>query len=153
MPGQEILSEAARNGTFDPLSPDPARRTYFNRAAFYDVNAVCVQDANGNYIRNNPFGCRLPTEPFRFGNMPRTLGNVRSETFFNEDINILKKTPLTENVTLEFRTEIFNVFNRTIFRSPNTFDATNPNLNTNFGRVFGQSNTPRIIQFDLKLLF
>jgi len=153
VPGQTILSEAARNGTFDPLSPNPASRTYFNRAAFYDVNAVCNQDANGNYTRNSPFGCRLPTEPLRFGDMPRTLGNVRSNTFFNEDINILKKTPLTENVTLEFRTEIFNVFNRTVFRSPNTFDATNPSINTNFGRVFGQSNTPRIIQFGLKLLF
>lgn len=153
VPGQPILSEAVRNGTFDPLSPDLAQRTYFNRAAFYDVNAVCVQDANGNYVRNNPINCRLPTEPFRFGNMARTLGDVRSQNFFNEDITILKKTPLSEGVTLEFRTELFNVFNRTIFRSPNTFDATNPSLNTNFGRVFGQSNTPRIIQFGLKLLF
>ncbi|MEJ7618099.1 MAG: hypothetical protein WKF30_14315, partial [Pyrinomonadaceae bacterium] len=153
VPGQPIESEAVRNGTFDPLSPNLAQRTYFNRAAFYDVNAVCVQDASGNYVRNNPFNCRLPTEPFRFSSMERTLGNVRSQSFFNEDITILKKTPLSETVTLEFRTELFNVFNRTIFRSPNTFDATNPNLNTNFGRVFGQSNTPRIIQFGLKLLF
>ncbi|HXG66947.1 MAG TPA: TonB-dependent receptor, partial [Blastocatellia bacterium] len=153
VPGQPILSEAVRNGTFDPGSPDPARRTYFNRAAFYDVNAICNQDARGRFIRNSPFGCRLPTEPFRFGDMPRTLGNVRSQKFFNEDINILKKTPINEEVTLEFRTEIFNIFNRVIFRSPNTFDATNPDPNSNFGRVFGQSNTPRVIQFALKLIF
>ncbi|MEJ7712678.1 MAG: hypothetical protein WKF84_23230 [Pyrinomonadaceae bacterium] len=24
-------------------------------------------------------GCRLPTEPFRFGNLARTLGDVRSQ--------------------------------------------------------------------------
>lgn len=151
VPGQEILSQAVRNGTFDPLSPDPARREYFNRAAFYDVNAICSRDAAGNFVRNQPFGCRLPTEPFRFSTMPRTLGNIRSEKFFNEDINILKKTRIYEDVTLEFRTEIFNIFNRVIFRRPNTFDVFA--AGSNFGRVFGQSNTPRVIQFGLKLIF
>lgn len=151
VPGQEILSQAVRNGTFDPLATDPAQREYFNRAAFYDVNAICTRDAAGNFLRNQPFGCRLPTEPLRFSNMPRTLGNVRSEQFFNEDINILKKTRLYEEVTLEFRTEIFNIFNRAIFRRANTFDVFA--AGSNFGRVFGQSNNPRVIQFGLKLLF
>jgi hypothetical protein len=151
VPGEPVFSEAVRNGTFDPLSPDPARSRYFNRAAFYDPNTVCVQDARGNFTRNNPFNCRLPTEPFRFGNLARTNSDIRSQTFFNEDINILKKTPLSEDVTLEFRTEIFNVLNRVIYRRPNTFGATDPN--SSFGRVFGQSNNPRVIQFGLKLLF
>jgi hypothetical protein len=151
VPGQPILSEAVRNGTFDPLSTDPARRQYFNRAAFYDVNALCTRDASGNYVRDSPFRCRLPTEPLQFGPMARTLGNVRSQMYLNEDINIIKKTPLSETTTLEFRTEVFNLFNRTIFRRPNTFDIFDPN--SNFGRVFDQSNNPRTIQFALKLLF
>jgi hypothetical protein len=153
VPGQPILSEAVRNGTFDPLSSDPTRNRYFNNAAFYDVNAVCEQDASGNFIRNTPFNCRLPTEPLRFSDMPRTLGNVRSEKYFNEDVNILKKTRIGEDTTLEFRTEIFNIFNRTILRRPNTFEATNSNPQSVFGQVFGQSNNPRVIQFALKLLF
>jgi hypothetical protein len=151
VPGQEILSEAVRNGTFDPNSPDQARRQYFNRAAFYDVNAICNRDPAGNFIRNSPFGCRLPTEPLRFSSMPRTLGDLRSEQFFNEDINLLKKTRIHEEMTLEFRMEIFNIFNRVIFRRPNTFDVFA--ADSNFGRVFGQSNNPRVIQFALKLLF
>jgi hypothetical protein len=150
VPGQPILSEAVRNGTFDPGSPDPAQREYFNRAAFYDVNAICTQEG-GVFIRNSPYGCRLPTEPFRFSSMPRTLGDIRSEGFFNEDINILKKMRIHEEITLEFRTEIFNIFNRVVFRRPNTFDVFD--AGSNFGRVFGQSNTPRVIQFALKLVF
>jgi Carboxypeptidase regulatory-like domain/TonB dependent receptor len=151
VPGQEILSEAVRNGTFDPGSPIPAQREYFNRAAFYDVNAICLRDSAGNFVRNSPFGCRLPTEPLRFSSMPRTLSDLRSERFFNEDINILKKTRIHEEVMLEFRTEVFNLFNRVVFRRPNTFDVFA--AGSNFGRVFGQSNTPRVIQFGLKLIF
>ena len=147
----DILSDAARNGTFDPRAPagDP-RGVYLNANVFFDQNRECARNADGSFNRNSFFGCRLPTEPFRFGNIARTFGDVRSQAFFNEDINIVKKTPLSEGTTLEFRTEFINAFNRTIFRRPNTFDI---NDQGNFGRVFGQSNNPRIIQFAVKLLF
>ncbi len=131
VPGQPILSEAVRNGTFDPNSPDPARRVYFNRAAFADPNAN-----------------RRPGDPFRFGDMPRVIGDARSPMFSNEDISILKKTPITENVTVEFRTEIFNVFNRVNLRRA----ITDVNAG-DFGRIFGTTGNPRTIQFGLKLLF
>ena len=145
----DILSEAVRNGTFDPNAPegDP-RRLYFNSDVFFDQNRECNQ-VNNVFVRDSPFGCRLPTEPFRFGNLTRTFGDVRSQAFFNEDFTILKRTPLSEGTTFEFRTEFINAFNRTTFRRPNTFGLTDPN----FGRVFGQSNNPRIIQFAIKLLF
>jgi len=149
--GQPLLSEAVRNGTFDPNAPDyranpalsatenlrlaaQARNIYLNPLAFADPNAV-----RGNNV------------PFRFGNFPRTTGEVRSPRFYNEDLSILKKTPITETVTLEFRTEIFNIFNRVILRRPNPNGALDPN--SDFGEIFGQSNNPRAIQFGLKLLF
>ncbi len=145
----DILSEAVRNGTFDPRATDQ-RGVYFNRDVFFDQNRECSRNADGTFNRNSFFGCRLPTEPFQFGNLARTLGDVRSQAFFNEDINIVKRIPIIEGFDAEFRTEFINVFNRTIFRRPNTFDI---NDTANFGRVFGQSNNPRIIQFALKLLF
>lgn len=147
----DIISDVVRNGTFDPRAPagDP-RGVYFNRDAFFDQNRECSRNADGTFNRNSFFGCRLPTEPFTFGNIARTFGDVRSQAFFNEDINILKRTRVSEGLSVEFRTEFINVLNRTIFRRPNTFDINDVN---NFGRVFGQSNNPRIIQFGLKLLF
>ncbi len=152
VPGQPLLSEAVSNGTFDPNAPG-AQGEYFNRAAFYDPNALCPV-VGGVVVRNNPlfFNCRVPTDPLRFGDFPRTTGEVRVGKFFNEDVNIIKKTRVNEDLTLEFRTEFFNVLNRTILRRPNTFGGSN-NPNSIFGRVFGQSNTPRVIQFGLKLLF
>jgi hypothetical protein len=49
--------------------------------------------------------------------------------------------------------DIYLIFipNRVVFRRPNTFDVFA--AGSNFGRVFGQSNNPRVIQFALKLLF
>lgn len=150
---QDILSDAVRNGTFDPRAPG-AQGEYFNRNVFFDQNRECASTTvNGvtTFDRSSFFGCRLPTEPLTFGNLPRTLGDVRSQAFFNEDINIVKKTTITEGFVMEFRTEFINVFNRTIFRRPNTFNFSE--TNREFGRVFGQSNEPRIVQFAVKLLF
>ena len=126
VPGVDILSAAAKSGDFDPLSD-----VYFNRAAFADPNAG-----------------RAPADPFRFGTMARTLGNVRGFKFFNEDVSLIKKTRIKEAVTLEFRTEMFNVFNRVVLRRP----ITDVNAG-DFGRIYGTSTNPRTIQFALKLLF
>ncbi|MCP9494852.1 MAG: TonB-dependent receptor [Pyrinomonadaceae bacterium MAG19_C2-C3] len=153
VPGQPLESEAVRNGTFDPNAPG-AQGEYFNRAAFYDPNALCPV-RNGAVVTNDPlfFNCRQsPSAPLRFGDFPRTTGEIRVGQFYNEDINILKKTQINEDITLEFRTEFFNVFNRTILRRPNSFGGSQDS-NSIFGRVFGQSNNPRVIQFGLKLLF
>ena len=80
--------------------------------------------------------------------MARTLGNVRGFKFFNEDVSLIKKTRIKEAVTLEFRTEMFNVFNRVVLRRP----ITDVNAG-DFGRIYGTSTNPRTIQFALKLLF
>jgi len=104
---------------------DPARDLYLNRAAF--VN----------------------TAPWTFGSLGIYLQELRGFRNLNEDIALLKRTNLTERVSLEFRSEFFNIFNRTIFRNPNT----NFNDASGFGKVAGQSNYPRHIQFSMKLLF
>jgi hypothetical protein len=49
---------------------------------------------------------------------------------------------------LQFRTEIFNLFNRVQFNSPGLALG-----NPQFGVISGQYNDPRLVQFALRLLF
>jgi hypothetical protein len=86
---------------------------------------------------------------FTFGNLARNLPDVRSAGINNFDLAVFKNTPLwSENVRLQFRTEIFNLFNRVRFNSPGLTLGT-----AQFGVVSGQYNDPRLIQFALRLLF
>jgi hypothetical protein len=63
------------------------------------------------------------------------------------DFSVFKNTAIKERVTLQFRTEFFNLFNHTNFSNPNT------NLNSGtFGRITG-AGASREIQFGLKLIF
>jgi hypothetical protein len=87
---------------------------------------------------------------YTFGNAPRVLGNLRDFPSYNENINLAKTFKLAERITLQFRAEFFNIFNRVQFGGGNT--AFSPS-NANFGFVSGQSNTPRQGQLALRLKF
>ena len=104
---------------------DPAVDSYLNPAAFAQPALYT-------------FGTASVTEP-----------NLRSFPIYNENFSLIKRSYIKEKINLEFRAEFFNLFNRVTFAAPSTnFDA----LNT-FGFVFGQANTPRNIQFGLKVNF
>ncbi|MCI0624611.1 MAG: hypothetical protein L0387_23690 [Acidobacteria bacterium] len=87
--------------------------------------------------------------PFTLGNGSRTEPNLRGFPLMSEDFSLIKRTYITESANVEFRAEFFNLFNRVIFGNPNT----NTNDPINFDRSFNQANTPRIIQFGLKVNF
>jgi len=89
----------------------------------------------------------LPT-PFTFGNVARTLPDARTPGINNFSFAVVKNTPITERAGLQFRTEIFNLFNRVQFNSPGLAQG-----NPQFGVISGQYNDPRLIQFALRLLF
>ncbi len=90
----------------------------------------------------------IPRE-FTFGNSSRTLGALRTDTPKNLDFSLTKSFVLSEKgMRVSFQAEFFNLFNQTVFSAP----VTNVN-DVNFGRVFGQVNSPRLIQFSLKLVF
>ena len=55
---------------------------------------------------------------FTFGNSARTLPDVRGHGINNFDFTVFKNTTITERVGLQFRTEIFNLFNRVQFGYP-----------------------------------
>jgi hypothetical protein len=85
---------------------------------------------------------------FTLGNAPRTLPDVRAPSSENIDFSLFKRFKPIERLTVEFRAEAFNILNQVVFGMPNT------TLNSNqFGVISSQANSPRVLQFGLKLLF
>ncbi|MCI0338723.1 MAG: TonB-dependent receptor, partial [Acidobacteria bacterium] len=83
--------------------------------------------------------------PNTFGNSGRNI--VIGPGVNNFDLSLIKDTKLTEDITLQFRTEFFNAFNHTQFFDPVT-DPTSPA----FGRIT-LARPAREIQFAVKLIF
>ena len=126
--GQTIKSAAVTNGNFDPMSD-----RYLNINAFSDPNSASNVAARG-YV---------------FGNAPRIEGAVRTPWFLNEDISIIKRTSLRENVLLELRGELFNAFNRHVWGVA----GTDPSIPTTFGVINSTLNSPRQVQFTARITF
>jgi hypothetical protein len=63
----------------------------------------------------NPAAFAIP-KPGQFGNLPRNF--LRGPIFRQVDFILNKKFPIAERSNVEFRTEIFNVFNLTNFAAP-----------------------------------
>jgi hypothetical protein len=110
---------------------DPNVDRYLNRAAF-------VQ----------PVG--------ELGNAPRTNPKVRMPWNLTENVSLAKTITLSGQFRLDVRAEAFNVFNRVVFGpTAGTLLGNNPAFtnfnNTNFGQITTQSNSPRQMQFGLKL--
>lgn len=80
------------------------------------------------------------------GNAPRSI--CCGSPIRNVELGILKSTPLGERTRLEFRAELFNVFNHAQFFVPDG----NITDGQDFGRV-KRARDPRLIQFALKLFF
>lgn len=80
------------------------------------------------------------------GSAPRTI--CCGPGIVNTDLSIQKKFSLAERKSLQFRGELFNVFNHTQFLNPDG----NFSDGSNFGRVT-RARSPRQIQLALKLQF
>ena len=95
-----------------------------------------------------------------FGTAPRDL--LRGPGTWQVDLGLFKHISLTERASLEFRSELFNIFNHPQLGPPqSTFNASNT---TGFGSIIGAVNTttpispvgsgtPREIQFALRVAF
>jgi hypothetical protein len=100
---------------------DPARDKYLNSAAF----------------NNGPL--------YGYGNAPRTVG-ARGFPLYEENLAAIKRFPIHERLTLDFRAEFYNILNRVVFAAPTT-GITSPA----YGVVSAQGNNPRQGQIALKL--
>ena len=82
------------------------------------------------------------------GHSLQQIGEVAWRAFpaLNENISIAKSFRLGESFKFDFRWEMFNMFNRTVFGTGSA------NLNSNtVGQVTNQANDPRQMQVGLKL--
>jgi len=82
-------------------------------------NLIPGVDPYLNNDRNliNPAAFAIPA-PGAFGDLPRNA--LRGPNFRQFDLVLNKRFPLTETTNIEFRTEIFNIFNFTNFAVPST---------------------------------
>jgi hypothetical protein len=91
--------------------------------------------------------------PAGFGNVPRNF--LRGPAAWQADMALGKRFPVNERVNVQFRAEVFNIFNKPLFANPdgNISDSA-------FGRISSPLNTspigmgtPRQFQFMLKAQF
>jgi hypothetical protein len=141
----------------------PFKNPAYKRSCSGPVQATAGRNPCQFYI--NPAAFSLPA-PGEFGNAPNLISALRMPAYINEDLSVSKRTSLYENLNLLFQANFFNALNRTIFSAggnAQTFIANGapPNLsagalqqsNTVFGIMAAQQNSPRIIQFGMKLEF
>ncbi|HXA56611.1 MAG TPA: carboxypeptidase regulatory-like domain-containing protein [Candidatus Acidoferrum sp.] len=98
----------------------------------------------------NPAAFALPTLG-TYGNVGR--GSFSGPGLADVDFSVFKTTSITERVNLQFRTEVFNIFNRVNFGPPNTTVFSGTSVNASAGFISTLATNPRQIQFGLKLLF
>jgi len=99
----------------------------------------------------NPAAFRVPARG-TWGNLPRNA--LRGPGLWQVDISVGKRTAIRESLNVEFRAELFNLFNRAQYGNPNA-NISNP---AQFGRITGVVNAnptgfggPRQIQLMLRL--
>jgi hypothetical protein len=73
---------------------------------------------------------------------------LRTDGLEQVDLNIQKSFFITESFKALFRLDLLNAPNNQVLADPST-DPTS----TSFGRITGFDNTPRYIQFQLRLTF
>jgi hypothetical protein len=132
-------------------------------------------DAAG-YINLNCFALPVQTPaiaslcvPFSNTSTPNTCSNLLGSGGRNEiygpglidfDFSLVKDTHITERLNVEFRAEIFNLFNRANFNPPlvnnvlfNQDGSSNAPPNGTAGALDSTSTSSRQVQFALKLIF
>lgn len=176
VPGSQLASNA-RRGKIDPfrnlkangvvLGPDPNVDSEFNGllrrdnagySALQNSPAFFDQNQSQNRVSRAVRACNLPgcdNGAYQFGNVPRVTGELRNYRYNNEDFSFLKKTQLTEGVTLFLKLEMLNAFNRHIFGTTsvnNNNSFYNPYDNF-FGVPTSTINGPRQMQLTGRIQF
>jgi hypothetical protein len=127
-----------------PAIPDCATTT----------NAAFAVPCTFSDIPTTPGGKTYPIVPGTCHPGSAGRDSLPGPKFVNTDFSIVKNTKLTERLNLQFRTEVFDLFNH-----PNFGDPTNTATSAAFGKILstrfpvGDFGSARQIQFALKLLF
>jgi hypothetical protein len=183
--GQHFLGSASKamnyavggwelNASSNAFSGFPINLIYSPTSAF-QVNSISADFRGASFPRVNLTGdpvlgqpnqiahyfnldnIRIPVDASQpFGNAPRNA--ARSFPVWQFDAAISKNFEMTERVRLQFRAEVFNLFNRVNFLPPSStcsaWTAQGVCTTAAFGTVaYGATLDPRLIQLGLKLHF
>ncbi|MGB9181908.1 MAG: TonB-dependent receptor [Pyrinomonadaceae bacterium] len=164
--GQDAFSCSGPTGFCTDIRPNltgqpilTGNQTLTNgRAQIFNPNAFSTppsfnRNAPPEFVNGaiNPDYIRYYADPLRFfGNAPAVLDQARDLPFLSENISLLKKTRLTETVTLELGAEAFNIFNRHRLNQPGS------DLNDPVGFSFSGIDAgygPRVVQIRVRILY
>ncbi|WP_419803677.1 TonB-dependent receptor domain-containing protein [Terriglobus sp.] len=132
----------------------------FNRVAGQPLTqGRKVRQANTGYVQYvNYAALQLPAITNAAGILQSPFGNLsrnpgRTPAFYQTDLDLNKQFRLPlEGAKLEFRSELYNVFNHTNLYLPSSPTGTQGTTPTGGGLVTS-TFTPRVVQFALKVLF
>jgi hypothetical protein len=131
-------------------SPTTLESTFGAGAARPNVVPGMSKKVAGSKVQriNGWFNTAAFTAPdtYGFDNESRLDSVLRSDGIDNFDMSLGKNMVLHEVIVLQFRAEMFNLFNHPQFAPPNGALG-----NAGFGRVTAQANQPRVGQFSLRL--
>ncbi len=114
---------------------------------------------NGDYGSGDLTGANAPVfldknafvspAPFTYGNTPRNLVyGLRNPSSSNQSVSLRREFTIHENWKLAFQADAINVFNWVRFAGPSL------NITSSaFGKITAQSNSPRVVQFNARLIF
>jgi Carboxypeptidase regulatory-like domain len=165
----DLLQKVSGTGNPSQYFSNPVVCQHFNGAPQGGAPAIpdCAATPNAAFaiactfsnvpLSNNPASPNNKVYPVVFGTCrPGDLGRdaITGPNFLNTDFSVTKNTKITERFNLQFRSEMFDVFNHPNFGNP-VLTATS----ASFGHIqstrfpTGDFGSSRQIQFALKLLF
>jgi hypothetical protein len=134
--GRDTAFNGQANQRVDQISDDvygaKTLNSYLNRAAF----ATPANGAFGTHVRNS----------------------IRGPNFWKADLALSRLVSIASTQNLEFRVEVFNLFNNFNWGNPGATSA-NPTASmvnfsaSTFGRITTMAGDPRIMQFGVKYAF
>lgn len=143
---------------FQSGQPIQLKTMFNNTGSVAETLRVNLNPAVNPHLKNrsaslwfNPLAFQQP-EDFTLGNGPRNHPTLRNPGFWNFDMSLSKRVPVTEVWTLEVIGEAFNAFNHANLNQPDAIIGSPENPNLNAGRIIG-SQGGRIVQLGLRLSF
>lgn len=141
--GSSLESPASKAGKVNPFivsssGANPNLNSIFNLNTTRDSVNGAFQDPNG--ARNGG--------AYQFGTLPRVESQMRLNRYYNEDISVIKETPITERIGFQVKLELLNAFNRHAWALPDVTPT-----DTLFGVPTGTLTTPRNMQITGRVRF
>jgi Carboxypeptidase regulatory-like domain/TonB dependent receptor len=145
----QLLPGAARDYTSANRSRYEARiRQIVPQSVLTQMGNICGPQNNTACTYENVTPTNFQPTNFHRRVFPQRVSFLQTPIANQIDLNISRTIPISEKLKMHFRTDFINAFNHVNYGGPN-----NDINSSNFGRITTQANTPRWIQFQLRLQF